>query len=445
MSQVKLSRRTLLRGAGVGIGLPVLEAMLDGKGRLPGRALAAAKPLPTCFITFFTPNGLHTSEKWWPVETGTAGYTAPDWMSALVPFRDDFTMLSGLQKQEMYLNQSINIDAHIRGHGTFATGVGITRTGAGGISVDQVVANKYGLETKLRSLPVGIGKENIGDPRNGYISWAGANQPVPAERDPDVLFRRLFGGAPGAMGSDPGRYRKSVLDAVRDDATTLQKKVGAEDKKRLAGHLDALRDLENQIEKDKALLAACKAPTLPAGATPALSNDRAQLMMKLLVTALTCDVTRVSSYQLRSRGDDCIFNWIGMTESHHTISHYVDEAGVAKRTKIWLDEIAQFAFFLKLMKETTDPTGGSLLDRSLVFFSNENGSQYDKGDVHNCGNMLVILAGKAGGKVKTGLHVRYKGQAYSSVFVNILNDVFAIPTTEFGVYGKGRLDGFTNA
>jgi hypothetical protein len=424
-------------GASAGIALPLLDAMIDGRGRLAvtRRAHAAPSGSPLCLITFSTPCGIHDYRDWYPKETGS-GYTLKDWMEPLAAYRNDFTFVSGTPKQEMWLNQNINNDAHIRAQATFATGAGITKTGAGGQSVDQMIAEKVGAETKFKSLPLAIGK--VSDPRLSNISWAGVDRPVPADRDPEAIFRRLFGGAVATPGqeSNLGKYRKSVLDYVKADIGRVSARVGASDRKRLEAHLGAVRELEQQIAKDKTALASCAVPPMP-GMTPALSNERAQLMLRLMTTALSCDLTRVATFMLASRADERVFSWVGATKGHHTVSHLVDPAGIALRKAIWMDELAQLAFLYKTLKEIKEPTG-TLFDRSLVFFSNEHGDGY--GDTHYCGDMPSFIGGKANGKLRLGLHLRGKGQSYSNIFVSVLQ-MFGFQVNEFGVYGKAPLDG----
>jgi hypothetical protein len=432
----KLSRRAVLRGGGAAIGLPLLDAMLDGRGRIAGRAEAAPGTPSLCLVTFCVPNGVHDYKLWKPATTGP-GYALPDWLGPMAPHKGDFTLITGLPKQEAWLNQNINNDAHIRATGTFASGEGITRTGAGGISFDQVVANHIGTDTKFKSLPVAIGK--VSDPRWSYLSWAAANQPVPSERDPEVLFRRLFGAAPGgAPGQDSplGRYRTSVLDYVKADIARLQARAGAADRRRLAQHLTGVRELENQIAKDRTALAACAPPPAP-GATPALSNERAQLMMRLMVTALACDLTRVASFQLASRADERQFTWLGIKQGHHGVSHLDDPVGRSNRLKILIDEMEQLAFLLKLMKETPS-AGGTLFDRSVVFWANEHGDGY--GDGHYMGDMPVIVSGRARGRLKLGTYLKPSKSTYSNVFVTLFG-VFGMPNTEFGAYGRATIEG----
>lgn len=426
----------MLRGMGlsaVSIGLPPLDAMLDGNGDLARGVHAGGFPL--VFLTFFLPNGIWP-KTFWPQQSGERWEPTPS-LKPMDAWRGDILILKNLRKNEWGLNQEINNDAHIRGHATFATSQGITRTGVRGPSIDQVLAAKLGTKTKFQSLPVAIGRVN--DPRLAVISWAAADTPVPAERSPDLLFARVFGDV-GTGGRRLVKVRKSVLDTVRADASELTALVGAEDRARLDQHLTAIREVERQVETGPGR--ACRVPPPPEEAdVDALSNERARLLLRLQVMALACDLTRFGSFQLAHRGDKRQFPWLGISndpDGHHGISHQTSEQGREWQTKIVADELDQFAYLLKLLKEVKQGPR-TMLDNALVFCANEVG----EGLGHDVQNVPVILAGRAGGKLRPGRLVEYpRGTTYSNVFVSILN-MFGLPETKFGVNGKAPLPELT--
>jgi hypothetical protein len=437
----RLSRRALLRGSAglgaIGVALPALDAMMDGRGHWYRGAHAAVPPEPR-LITYFFPNG-------WG--NGGDEYTIiPRFLreGPLAPHAADLVTVANMNKREWGLNQNFTSDAHARGHATFATGVGVDAGGAGGPSIDQIAAQKFG-DTRLRSLPVAIGTAR--GPHNSHISWTEKNVPVPAERDPVVLFQRLFGAAtPAPAPGTPAPAKSldvSVLDFVRADAARLRARVGNADKARIDQHLTAVRDLEKSIFAPVA--AGCTAPAAPSAMTDKLSNERAQVMMRLLVIALQCDITRYASFQLAHRGDARQFPWLGIVaggyvgtnfeNGHHGISHDGSAVGRERMNKICLDQTEQFAFFLNLLKTTRDGTG-TLLDSSLVFFASE--TQNSGG--HLVHRMTTILAGKANGRLAGGREIDGTGQPYANVLCSVLN-LAGVPTEKFGIFGTGRIPG----
>jgi hypothetical protein len=269
---------------------------------------------------------------------------------------------------------------------------------------------------------------------------------VPCERDPVALFTRLFGER-GASTADPlVDHRKSILDFVRGDATRLRARVGMADRQRLDEHLTSLREVEQQVQT------VATAPGMPAGAcgppadldpsavTAPLSNEQARLLMRMMVMALACDMTRVATFMLAGRNDMRQFPWLGIpnrNDGHHGISHDWSAAGFEAQSKIVVDEMEQFAYMLGLMKASREG-GATLLDNSVVFCANEHQHGF-----HAVNVIPVILAGRAGGKLKSGRYVVYpKGTRYANVLVSIQN-LFGIEATTFGRYGRGPLPNLT--
>lgn len=473
MKRFRLSRRATLRGLGlapISIALPTLEAMLDGRGLFrDARGQAAAPKLS--FLTVFIPNGVYP-DAFWPSGSGT-GYTLSRCLMPLSPYKADFNLYRNLRKDEAFRNQNISTDAHDRGHASFATGGCLTATGVEFPSVDQVAADKLGGDTKFRSLPVALGGVRTGVATGQLnLSWTMSKAPLPPERNPAALFSKLFGmlppGTPAGMQptTAPAKpladYTKSILDYVRADVTELQPRLGARDKARLDEHLNAIRDLEKQIITPPATTPAPMPGAAPAPAGdscttgPAIalagmntdppgiddgkgtySNIRAKALIQLQVMAFACGLTRFGSFQLGSRVNKRQFAWLGATDGndgHHGISHDSSAAGYEKQAKIVTDEIDQFAYMLKLMKESKQGDR-DLLYNSIIFFAAEHGH----GEAHDFTNVPVILAGQAGGKIATGKHVVYRaGTKYANMFVTILN-VLGVPTTKFGALGDGML------
>jgi hypothetical protein len=439
---VRLSRRALLRGgAGIAVGLPLLDAMLDGRGLLVGTANAQPAPPPVRLVTFFFPCGT-VLEDWLPPDTGE-GYRLSPCLKPLggtanVPaIRDYVNVLSNLRKEE-YKDQmtEYTAESHLRGTGTFATGVAVSPDGlgAGGPSVDQVAVQALKPTTRFPSLALALGKAN--GVNLSHISWSKAKTPVPPERSPRSLFNKLFStanpGVPNAELEQLARRRKSVLDLVRGDLSRLQGQVGSNDRARIEEHMESVREIERQLTYVPT--STCEAPEAPFdGMTP---PEAARAMLKMLTVALRCDLTRVASFQLFQRQDNLRFSWLGIDRGHHDVSHDTTSTGLAQQTAIVTWEVQLFAEFLNMLKASPEG-GGNLLDNSLVFFANE----HSIGRSHEYKDMPVLLAGRAGGRMKTGRHIRYPVDTpYSKVFVSMLNFV-GVPTTRFGTHGRGPLGG----
>src|SRR5687767_8795190 len=265
----RLSRRSVLRGMGVALGLPALDAMA------PFRAFAAdcaSKP-PTRMAFAFVPNGVNT-KMWFPKDVG------PDWaltpsLEPLAPFKKDLQVLTGLAQTRARANGDGAGD-HARSAATFLTGKQARKTDGkdirAGVSADQVAAEKLGGQTRLASLEIGCDRGAMaGNCDSGYscaysstISWKAEGMPLPKEVNPRQIFGRLFGD-PGALAADRDRarqalYRRSVLDLVRDDASGLSKELGMSDRRKVDEYLESVRSIEKQIQagerKDQAKLPA---------------------------------------------------------------------------------------------------------------------------------------------------------------------------------------------
>jgi hypothetical protein len=443
MKPKRLSRRTLLRGAGVGgsifIGLPVLEAMLDGQGRFLGSAQGQAAP-ELNLLTFFVPNGVY-EDTWWPQGTGR-DYTLSRCLMPLASFKQDFTLIRGLRKAEAFRNQNINNDAHQRGHASFGTGGSL----AGQVAVefgsfDQLVAREFGQTTKFTSLPVSLG--GVTGEVSDHISWVTGTQPAPAERDPAQLFARLF-GEPTQDGSLVD-YRHSILDFAGLEATRLAASITSADKSRLEEYLTSVRELEKEIQAVSTGIDGCvleggvdarlSGPPLPIdNGRGGYFNDRAQLLLRLQVLAFSCGLTRVGSFMLASRSNKRQFPWLGAedpNDGHHGISHLTTAEGRETQTRIVIDEMEQFAYLLGLM-QAINQGGRTLLDNTLIFFAHECGM----GDYHEFNNTPVLLAGHAAGRLQLGEYIQVPNRTpYSNVIVTVLN-ILGLPTTTFGVFGN---------
>ena len=391
---------TALSGAPVAIGIPPLAAMFNPSGTAYA-ADAAAATRPTRFVVWFNGNGI-TEKYWIPKEIGS-GFTMTPCLAPLASFRNDIHIVTGLDNPAARLPGPGN--DHHRSMSALMTGSQYTGRGAGGASIDQAIAAKIGGQSRFRSLQVGVSQESFGESVQRNMSWAGFDRALPPEMLPNRLFDRLFGAR------DAGwiARKKSVLDAVQEDASALRKALGTEDQTRLDEHLSSVRDVERAI--------ASLPPEYRRVDPPEADGDMkdwpriAKLQSELLVHALASGQTRVASYMLTKCQGLARFPWLGYTAArHHDYTHADGKAPGSKGKdgqRIMRDicrwHVEEFAWFLGRLKST--PEGdGNLLDRTTIVFVHEHAEAGD----HKNNGLSVIVAGHAGG-LKTGMHTRSTG------------------------------------
>ena len=431
-----LSRRTFLKGAGTAIALPFLEAML------PRKAWAQAAAAPKRILAYYIPNGIHMAA-WTPAAEGA--YELTPILAPLVNVRDDVLVISGL------MNEPARPDGpgdHASGTGAFLTCAHPFKTeGAdirNGISMDQVAAGAFGDATLFKSLQLGTdGGGSTGDCDSGYscayarnISWADDNTPLAKETNPQAVFDRLFAGRDPRENAEQARkkklYRLSVLDYVKESATALSTKLGKTDREKVDEYLTGVRELEVRIQMLGESTCTGERPAAPAN-----FEERVRIMSDLIVTAFSCDLTRVISFMLGNAGSNHVYSNLGIGDGHHQISHHQgNPVNHQQLTAIDTWEVEQLAYLLQRMKSIQEPNG-SLLDNSLVFFS----SEIEDGDSHSHYNMPVLLAGKAGGTIRSGRHLVAQGRKTSELFISMLN-ASGVNVQTFGD-GDRPLDGLT--
>jgi hypothetical protein len=447
MKPFQLSRRALLRGTGsIAVGLPLLEIMSPR-----GRAYAQAAAAPKRFVVFFSPDGT-IKPAWTPTGSGTT-FTLSRILAPLEANRTHITILDGVDNVVATKGPG---DDHMRGMGAMLTGIellpGTTMGGAGepsglagGISVDQEIANKIGTTTKFKSLELGVMSGSGGNVW-AYTSYTGANQPLPPDNNPANVFNRVFGPI-GANTTDLQRIqkeRKSVLDAVKQGYTKLAPRLGADDKAKLDQHLTNIRDLESRITATAVVGQACVKPALPTIDYKANANFPAvgKLQMDLLVMALACDLTRVGTLQWERSVGDIRFTWVdpAITRGHHDFSHDGDDnaATVELLTKINVWYTEQFNYLIEAMKKIPEGNG-TMLDNTLILWCNE----LSRGNAHSHPDMPFVLAGHAGGALAGGQLLKFSGTvSHNNLLVSCLN-LMDVPATTFGnpAYCTGRLTG----
>jgi hypothetical protein len=430
-----LSRRTFLRGAGAAVALPFLDAMV------PAFARAQAQASARRFLGWYVPNGMHMPA-WTPSATG-ASYTLTPILQPLASLRGEVLVLSNLSNRAGSDNVAGD---HARGTGSFLTCTRVRRTeGAdieNGISLDQVIAQAIGGDTSLPSVQLGTeGGGPSGGCDSGYscaysrnVSWAGPATPLAKETNPQNAFDRLFQGADAQLSAEERERRRqlrlSVLDAVREDASALRLELGATDRRKLDEYLTGVRELELRVEATGG--AACVA-TEPE--PPDDFRERVRAMLDVIVLAFRCDVTRVITFMQANAGSNQTYPWLGVDDGHHQISHHQgDPTNHAMLQAIDTWEVEQFAYLVGQLAAIPEP-GGSVLDSSLIFFS----SEIEDGDAHRHTNMPILLAGRGGGAVQPGRHLRWSSERkLADLFLTVLL-AYGIQRPTFGMDGTAPL------
>jgi hypothetical protein len=428
-----ISRRTVLKGVGAALALPLLEAMA------PFSALAtpAAREAPKRLAFLYVPNGAHMPD-WTPTTTG-ADYDLKPLLEPLKPFKDDFLVLSNLALDKARANGDGPGD-HARANSVFLTGRQPRKTAGAdlrvGISVDQLAAQRLGADTRLPSLEIGCesGKDS-GGCDSGYscaysahLSWRTESTPMPTLIDPRQVFERLFAGE--GPPSSWRRDRQSILDFIADDAQRLRGALGHSDQRKLDEYLTCVRDLEARIQRAEKTVAGAPPPpatSKPAG-IPKEYQDHLKLLADLMVLAFQCDLTRVCSFAFANDGSNRPYKFLDVPEGHHDLSHHGgDKAKQEKIKKINQFHVTQLAYLLGRLRSIREGDG-TLLDNCLIVY----GSGIGDGDRHNHDDLPILLAGKGGGIVKPGRHLRYaKDTPLMNLYLALLERVGA-PVAAFG-------------
>ncbi len=455
MKDLHLSRRTMLKGVGAMVALPWLEAMMPRS--LFGAPAPAAAPRRMAFL--YVPNGIDMAS-WTPAAEG-ALTTLPPTLQPLAPFQKDLLVLSGLTLDKARPNGDGPGD-HARAMAAFLTGSQPRKThGADikvGISVDQLAAQKLGKATRFASLEIGCeGGKNSGNCDSGYscaysanLAWRTESSPVAKETNPRLVFERLF-SVPG-KGDDKTlrlqRYKQSILDFVGEDARQLKNRLGATDQRKLDEYLTGIREIEQRLvraERSDPLTQPSPpkggegrvrgGTTRPTG-VPKDYREHLRLMADMLTLAFQADLTRIATFVFANDGSNRSYRDYGVPEGHHDMSHH----GGSKEKKAKVQKINQFhieqvAYLLgKLAAVQEGP--GTLLDNCMIVY----GSGISDGNRHNHNDLPILLAGKGGGTLKMGRHIRYpKETPLMNLYLNMLDRV-DIHLDSFGD-SKGRLTG----
>jgi hypothetical protein len=410
----QISRRTMLRGMGAALALPVLDAMAPAKVRA---AVAAPKP-PTRMACLYFPNGAWM-DAWVPTASG-AEFELPYSLEPLAKFKSSINIFSGLDKAASHRG-----DGHYAKTANFLTGKPVFKTtgkdiSVGGLSMDQLAAARLGHLTPLPSLELGIDPvisgidSNVGFTRlyGSYISWRSASQPVAKEINPRYVYDRLFGEKDADGREVKARKREdfqSLLDVALEDANSLRAKLGRDDQVKLDEYLESVRAVEKRIEfslkpdpRDWKPEHPIDLPGAPSAEIPGDFREHVKLMLDLMVLAFQTDSTRVLTFMFANDVSGRNFSFLpGVSGGHHDMSHHENkEEKYMQYREITRWHAGQLAYLLDKLAGIQEGEG-TLLDNSMIMF----GSSISDGNRHDPANLPIVVAGKAGGALKTGLHV----------------------------------------
>lgn len=446
MNQLRISRRTVLRGFGASVALPLLECMVpsgSAEATNADSAKARGDDGPLRMLFFNVPNGVHLPH-WTPTKTGR-DFELPAILKELADFRQHMTVLTGLTLDGAHAHGDGAGD-HARSGASFLTGAHPRKTqGAdiqNSVSVDQVAAQAIGNQTRFPSLEFGLeGSAQSGDCDSGYscayssnLSWRSATSPMAKEVDPSAVFDRLFGGADVASAAQNKsvriQRRKSVLDFVLEDAKALQKKLGSADHRKLEEYLYSVREVETRlVGADKLRVGEDGIPNYPRPAgVPRQWDVHCRLMMDMVALSIQSDSTRLLTFMYANEGNNRGYPEIGAPEGHHDLSHHgKSQEKQEKVSKINIHHIQQFAYLIKQMSSIREGER-SLLDNCLILY----GSGISDGDRHNHDNLPIILLGRGGMRLQGNTHQRFAEKTpLCNLYLWMLNQ-FAAPVDRFG-------------
>ncbi len=442
------TRRNFLRGLGACIALPAFESFV------PCRSLAAevakrsvtAAPVRSAFLYF--PNGAIPAS-WWPAAEG-ADFALSPTLEPLGDAKKHVQVLGGLDDKPADAGGDGGGD-HARANGTFLTGTRLKKSDSdlhNGISIDQLMAQQVGHLTRFPSLEIASDPiKKSGNCDSNYacayqfnISWSSPTTPVAPEGNPRQLFERLFGsGSQGSRTADLLRRQheqSSILDFIREDASSMQSRLSASDQAKLDQYLTGVRELEVRIQNAERF----GTPQDPAVETPAgipvSYEEYVQIMFDMLVLAFQTDSTRIVSFMLAHDGSNRSFGDIGIPEGHHDISHHNNKEDlVAKVATIDRWYITQLTKFLNKMEATKDSDGQSLLHNSMIVY----GSGCADGNRHTHSNLPILLAGGGGGTLTPGRYVKLGNKPTTNLYLSMADRMGMTNLERFGD-STGRLD-----
>lgn len=429
-----VDRRTVLRGLGATIALPLLDCMIPAYAGIRQAATAAVRRLGVVYV----PNGM-AMDSWTPTADGSAFELTPI-LAPLAPVRDHVLLLSNLMNHAALSLPGEGAAPHAKGCPSFLSGVhppkGDIRAG---VTMDQFAARELGKETQLASLELGLdGKESAGNCDGNYscayvnsISWRSPTTPNPVEINPRAVFERLFGVSDSTDRRERlarARTERSILDSVNDRAADLQRELGVPDRTKLAEYLEAIRDVERRIQKveqqDEVELPTAERPI----GIPQTFEEHIKLMFDLQVLAYQSDLTRVITFMIGREVSTRAYPEIGVPDAHHPLSHHGnDPQKIQRMAKVNTLHMQMFSYYLEKLRQTPDGDG-SLLDHMIILY----GASISESNRHDHDNLPILLAGGGAGRIKGARHLRLpKDTPLPNLHLTIL-DKLGIPLDRLG-------------
>ncbi len=443
-----VSRRTVLRGMGVTVALPFLDAMVPARTLLAKTAAAGSTRLSCIEMVHgsagATVHGL-AKHMWSPADVGRAFDLTPSSLSPLEPYRDYLTIVSNtdVRNAEAFLPNEIGGD-HFRSSAVFLTQAHPKQTEGSdvhvGISMDQMYAQRFGQDTPIPSLQLCI--ENVdqsGGCAYGYacvytdtISWAGPEDPLPMVRDPRAAFDQLFGM--GATPDERAKHRKtnrSILDWIAGEVARLRTDLGPGDRARLAQYLEDIREIERRIQRIEAHNASGEPRELPGApiGVPDSFEEHVKLMFDLQALAFAADITRVFSFKMGRDGSARVYPIEGAKVPFHPASHHGErEDRIAQFAAINKYHVSLVPYFLEKLKNMQEGDS-NLLEKTLVVY----GSPMGNSNVHNHKRCPLFLAGHANGRLRGNLHLKAgEGTPMANVMLTLLHGLGLDDVQSFG-------------
>lgn len=431
-----IPRRTVLRGLGAALALPLLDSMMPAMTRSRAQAFSPVRRLSI----IYTPNGIAEVPTLWTPETEGRDFQLRPIMAPLERHRERLVVITGLDNEAATYTSG---GGHARASGTFLTGVGLRVTeGAdvrAGTSVDQLAAQHLGRETQFSSLELALDPtELVGACDAGYacpyvntLCWRTPTTPLPMEIDPRAVFERLFGDSDSTDAEARLRRireNRSVLDSVKEKLGAFGRRIGPDDRAKLGEYVEAIRDVERRLQLAEAQNSR-EVPEVerPAG-VPDSYEAHAKLMFDLQVLAFQADLTRVSTFMMAREVSTRPYPEIGVPDPHHPLTHHQNDAEkIAKVAKINTFHMELTAYYLDKLAATSDGDG-SLLDHMIVL----RGSGMSEGNGHYHNNLPILLVGGGADQLRGGRHVKVTpGTPVTNLHVTLL-DKLGIPVERFG-------------